>query len=88
MNDLPSVSIIIPTYNGKEILHTCLTSLFQRTEYPRDRLRVIVVDDGSTDGTKDCLQREYAGQIDLISLKENVGFIRASNLGMNALSGT
>lgn len=82
MNDLPSVSIIIPTYNGKEILETCLASLFQRTQYPRDRVRVLIVDDGSTDGTDDYLRQNYGGQADLVSLKENVGFIRASNLGM------
>ncbi|MGZ7180477.1 MAG: glycosyltransferase family 2 protein [Halobacteriota archaeon] len=82
MNDLPSVSIIIPTYNGKKIIEICLASLFQRTEYPRDRVRVLVVDDGSTDGTDDYLRQKYGGKADLVSLKENVGFIRAINLGM------
>jgi|SRR5665647_457388 GT2 family glycosyltransferase len=82
MSDLPSVSIVIPTYNGKDLLDSCLASLFQRTKYSRDRLRVVVIDDGSTDGTDNYLQQEYAEKVELISLKENVGFIRASNLGM------
>jgi GT2 family glycosyltransferase len=82
MSDLPSVSIIIPTYNGREILKTCLGSLFRRTDYPRNRVRVLIVDDGSTDGTDEYLRQKYGGQADLVSLKENVGFIRASNLGM------
>jgi len=82
-SDLPSVSIIVSTYNGKEILNVCLASLFQRTRYSRERLQVTVVDDGSTDGTDDFLRQEYAGQVELICLKENVGFIRANNIAMS-----
>ena len=79
MNDLPSVSIIISTYNGKEILDKCLSSLFEITDYPRERMRVVVVDDGSTDDTCDFVQQKYAGEVSTIRLQENSGFIRANN---------
>jgi glycosyltransferase involved in cell wall biosynthesis len=45
-----TLSIIIPTYNRKDLLRETLNSLAQQT-YPGDRFEVIVVDDGSTDGT-------------------------------------
>ncbi|GAI94262.1 unnamed protein product, partial [marine sediment metagenome] len=45
------VSIIIPTYNRKDSLRETLTSLVQQT-WPTDCFEVIVVDDGSTDGTE------------------------------------
>jgi glycosyltransferase involved in cell wall biosynthesis len=46
----PTVSVIIPTYNRKDLLRETLNSLAQQT-YPSDRFEVIIVDDGSTDGT-------------------------------------
>lgn len=45
-----TVSVIIPTYNRKKLLREALDSLAQQT-YPVDRFEVIIVDDGSTDGT-------------------------------------
>ncbi|RLE13342.1 glycosyltransferase family 2 protein [Candidatus Aerophobetes bacterium] len=44
------VSIIIPTYNRGYILEKCLKALFNQV-YPKDRYEIILVDDGSTDGT-------------------------------------
>jgi glycosyltransferase involved in cell wall biosynthesis len=51
MPPLPTVAVIIPTYNRKEMLQESLNSLAQQS-YPSDRLEAIVVDDGSTDGTE------------------------------------
>jgi glycosyltransferase involved in cell wall biosynthesis len=50
MNNNLFVSIIIPTYNRKDLLKEAIESLFNQT-YPKDKYEVIVVDDGSTDGT-------------------------------------
>jgi len=44
-------SVIIPTYNSKEDLRTCLRALAGQA-YPKDQFEIIVVDDGSTDGTE------------------------------------
>jgi glycosyltransferase involved in cell wall biosynthesis len=53
----PTVSVIVPTYNGGDLVARCLDSLLtQRAE----TLEVIVVDDGSTDGTLDVVKR-YPG---------------------------
>jgi len=44
------VSVVIATYNRKNILGKCLECLFNQ-DYPRDKYQIVVVDDGSTDGT-------------------------------------
>ncbi len=54
MKDL-SLTVIIPTYNRKDILKKCLNALFNQT-YPRSDYEVIVVDDGSTDGTEEIVK--------------------------------
>lgn len=54
----PDVSIIIPTYNRKESLLRTLDSLARQT-YPADRYEVIVVDDGSTDGTRETTKGSF-----------------------------
>src|SRR3989304_2182263 len=55
--DLPTVSIIIPTWNAGETILACLTSI-ERSSFNlqyRERLQVVVVDDGSTDETWELL---------------------------------
>ena len=51
MERYPSIDVIIPTLNEAENLPACLDAIF-RQDYPRDRLRVTVVDGGSTDNTR------------------------------------
>lgn len=50
LNGLPSISIVIPTYNSERVLPQCLESIF-RQDYPRKKVEIIVVDGGSTDRT-------------------------------------
>ena len=50
MNELPSISIIIPTLNSEKTLKDCLGSIAMQ-DYPKDKIEVIVADGGSTDGT-------------------------------------
>ncbi len=47
---VPSVSVVVCTFNDEEVIGECLRALVGQT-YPEDRLELIVVDDGSTDGT-------------------------------------
>jgi GT2 family glycosyltransferase len=49
------VSIIIPTYNRRDILKKCLECLLPQT-YPADKFEVVIADDNSTDGTKEMVQ--------------------------------
>ena len=48
----PSVSTVVPARNEEEVIGACLAALSAQ-RYPADRLEVVVVDDGSTDGTAD-----------------------------------
>jgi len=58
------VSVIVPTYNRKAILEKCLRALLDQT-FPADRYEIVVVDDGSTDGTRDMVEhliRQWHGR--------------------------
>ena len=57
-NELPSASIIIPTLNRKERLRVCLNSII-KIDYPRSKLEIIVVDNGSKDGTIEMVSNEF-----------------------------
>jgi glycosyltransferase involved in cell wall biosynthesis len=46
----PLISAVIPTYNCASVLRMCLNSV-KTQEYPDDRLQILIVDGGSTDGT-------------------------------------
>jgi N-acetylglucosaminyl-diphospho-decaprenol L-rhamnosyltransferase len=65
-------AIYIPTYNGRERLGVALRSLREQTR-PVD---VVVVDNGSRDGTGELLREEFA-EVSLLELGRNLGFGRA-----------
>lgn len=48
---LPLVSVIVPVLNGEATLRRCLVSLLQN-DYPKERREILVVDNGSVDGTR------------------------------------
>lgn len=79
----PGVSIIIATYNGGAFLRAKLESIFA-LDYPRDRMEVIVVSDGSTDKTKE-IADSYAGRIQFIDAPRS-GKGAALNRGMENAS--
>lgn len=51
----PKVSIVIPVFNRSPVIGPCIDSVLA-SDYPSDRLEVVVVDNGSTDGTLDILK--------------------------------
>jgi len=77
--ELPSASIVIPTFNGLDHLDACLGSLSQ-LEYPRSQYRVIVVDNGSTDGSPKWVA-EHHPEVRVTELGRNLGFAAACNRG-------
>jgi len=78
MPDIPKVAIVIVNWNGKDDTLKCLESLRQAT-YPT--LSVIVVDNGSSDGSLDEIRASFP-QVCLIDAGRNLGFSGGSNLGM------
>ena len=52
----PEVSVIIPCYNEESNIKNCLDAVYS-LDYPKEKMEVIVVDDGSTDNTLDVLKK-------------------------------
>ncbi|MFH1039486.1 MAG: glycosyltransferase family 2 protein [PVC group bacterium] len=75
---MPKVAIVIVTWNGKDDLLECLSSL-EKIEPPRPA--IIVVDNGSTDGTADAAAERFPG-VEIISSPVNRGFAGGNNLGI------
>ncbi|ATY83851.1 glycosyltransferase family 2 protein [Kyrpidia spormannii] len=74
----PSVYIVVINWNGYEDTSRCLTSL-RDLEYPT--YRIIVIDNGSDDGSVELLRKNYPNVI-ILEAKENVGFARGNNIGI------
>jgi glycosyltransferase involved in cell wall biosynthesis len=70
----PEISVVIPTFNRKETLALCLQAL-EEQDAPAGRAEVVVVDDGSTDGTAEFLE-EAAGRA-----PGRLRFVRQPNSG-------
>jgi len=76
------ISIVIPTFNSAKVLKTCLESLANQT-VGREKYEVIVVDDGSTDETKDIVAKYPVRYIH----QQNRGPAAARNNGVNHAQG-
>ncbi|MCR5545521.1 MAG: glycosyltransferase [Lachnospiraceae bacterium] len=75
------VYIVVLTWNGLDYTKQTLDSLFEKTTY--DNYEVVVVDNASTDGTK-----EYLRSLDNITLyenEENLGFVRGNNVAIDKI---
>jgi len=72
------LSILIPTWNGKEVLERCLHSIYQSP--PKMPYEVVVIDNHSTDGTDEMLQRKFP-DVSLVSNERNLGYSTALNKG-------
>ncbi|MCX5746283.1 MAG: glycosyltransferase family A protein [Proteobacteria bacterium] len=80
------MSAIIPTYNRRDDVVLAVRSALAQS-YPADALEVIVVDDGSTDGTDEVLARTFGDQIRSLR-KVNGGASSARNHGVAAAQGS
>jgi glycosyltransferase involved in cell wall biosynthesis len=78
---MPTISTVIPTYNRAHMVVEAIESVLRQTHRPDE---VIVVDDGSTDDTAQCVER-YAGQVRYLR-QANAGPSAARNRGIQAAS--
>jgi GT2 family glycosyltransferase len=76
-------SIIILNWNGLDLLQTCLDSLLAQTF---KEFEVVMVDNGSTDGSAELIRDRYP-RVKLIRLSENVGFAAGNNVGYENSAG-
>ncbi|MEM8711169.1 MAG: glycosyltransferase, partial [Planctomycetota bacterium] len=79
---LPSVALVIPTLEGRDLVRSCLRSL-QDVRYPAGRLQLVIVDNGSTDGTADWVRSGYPSAR-VVREEHNLGFAAACNRGAAA----
>ncbi len=78
------VSVVIVVWNAKKYVLECLGSL--REHSAQSCSEIIVVDNASTDGTPDLVEKLYP-EFKLIRNQENLGFAKANNIGIAASSG-
>jgi GT2 family glycosyltransferase len=77
----PRVSIVIVSWNSRDLLRDCVATLLELTRTAE--LEIIVVDNGSTDGSQEMIKLSFPKAI-LIENDRNLGFARACNLGMKS----
>jgi len=88
MEDQSFISVVIPTYNRERLLDQALRSLLDQS-YPQERYEIIVVDDGSLDGTAALVQdlaQKYPGRLQYFR-QTNRGPAAARNLGIHRAKG-
>lgn len=74
----PTVSIIVVSYNTRQMTLECLRSVFDQTL--RTTFEIIVIDNESEDGSADAIEAEFAGRLRLIRSGANLGFAKANNV--------
>src|SRR5438552_1826941 len=79
----PPASIVVVSYNTSAHIETCLLSLLE-LDYPQ--VEIIVVDNGSTDGSTDLIRTRFP-DVDLVELPDNKGFAGAASVGLYMANG-
>lgn len=78
MQDYPLIAVIILNTNRKEDTLACLTSLIAN-QYPR--LKIVVLDNHSTDGSVEAIQAQFP-QVTILAIDENKGYAGNNNVGL------
>jgi len=79
LDNIGNISVVIPTYNRRQTIGRSIDSVLNQTLFPSE---IIVVDDGSTDGTSDYIQSNFPS-IKLLS-QPNKGVSAARNMGIKS----
>ena len=81
MHPITGISIVIPNYNGVNLLPQTLPPLLEAIKTTGMAYEVIVADDASTDGSVDMLARDFPS-IQVLQLPSNGGFSKTANQGI------
>lgn len=79
----PAVTVIVPNWNGQALLEACLEALRRQTLPPTE---VILVDNGSTDGSIELVKTRYP-EVQILPYPQNRGFSVAVNAGIRRAKG-
>ena len=80
----PLVSVIIPTYNRKHVLTKAIQSVINQTY---QSLELLIIDDGSTDGTEKAVKEFSDSRIRYFRYECNMGVAAARNVGVKEATG-
>jgi cellulose synthase/poly-beta-1,6-N-acetylglucosamine synthase-like glycosyltransferase len=88
--EYPTCTILIPAHNEEKVMAATIDSMIQ-LEYPKDKLKIVVVNDGSTDATRDIIHRfaTMDSRVELYDVPAGEGGrgkSRALNLGFQTVS--
>lgn len=75
------LAVIIVNYNTRQLLDDCLTSVY-KAEAPKGGLQVVVVDNDSRDDSVAMVKKKFP-QVTLVVSKENLGFAKGNNVGVD-----
>ena len=80
------ISIIIPSFNTNHLLSTCLRTVVSSLSTSSIRYEIIVVDNGSEDGSVAMVKKDFP-EVILIQNKKNVGYGKSNNMGIKIATG-
>jgi glycosyltransferase involved in cell wall biosynthesis len=83
---LPVVTVVVPTFNRRDLVVQTVDALLSQT-YPRDLVQIVVVDDGSTDGTAEVLRDRYGESIEVAHPSAKGFAAGARNVGIERAKG-
>ena len=84
VDKLPTVTLVVSCFNEADVIEEKLNNVME-LDYPEDRLSVLVVSDGSTDGTDEIVERFAAQGVQLIRQEGRLGKTMGLNLAMESV---
>ena len=82
----PDITVAVVSYNTRDLLRLCLSSLEARQADGEATLEIVVADNASTDGSVEMVRAEFPG-VRVLELGENAGFGRANNAALDGARG-
>ena len=82
LSTYPAVTIIVPCWNEEKTIYSTMQSIFG-LHYPKDKLKIQIIDDGSTDNTWNVISQFSKHENVKVFRKENGGKYSAMNLGLD-----